>query len=40
MGKGGLGNKGACCISFTYKNSSLAFACCHLMSGQKPGYDA
>jgi len=33
MGKGGLGNKGACCISFTYNNSSLAFACCHLMSG-------
>jgi len=39
LGKGGLGNKGGCAIRFNYKNTSFAVSCCHLMSGQKPGYD-
>jgi len=31
---GNLGNKGACAIRMKYKESTLAFACCHLESGR------
>ena len=34
LGMGKMGNKGACSIRFMYKDSALAFACCHLESGR------
>ena len=30
-----FGNKGSCSIRLKYKESTLAFACCHLESGRK-----
>ena len=40
LGKANLGNKGACSIRFQYKDSTMAFACAHLNSGQKEGLPA
>jgi len=34
LGKGNFANKGACSVRFRYKDSTLAFACCHLESGR------
>ena len=33
LGLGSIGNKGSCAVRFRYKDSTLAFACCHLESG-------
>ena len=33
LGKAGLGNKGSVAIRLQYRDSSIAFACCHLESG-------
>lgn len=40
LGKGGFGNKGSAAIRLQYRDSCMAFACCHLESGQKDGLDA
>lgn len=39
LGLANFANKGSCAIRFNYKESSLAFACTHLDSGQVLGMD-
>ena len=41
LGVGGkMGNKGGCSVRFKYRESTLAFACCHLESGRSVELEA